>query len=141
MKTRVNNLRFSFYDIFIIMENSEIVLALVKIQVQFRFMHWQTTSFSQHKAYGEIYESLDGNIDEFVEACMGKHGRPKYTGGYTIDGEDLEEIELGEFLTQIEGFLISFNEVYDETKDSDLLNIRDEMLSDLNKLRYLLTLN
>ena len=32
------------------MENSEIVLALVKIQVQFRFMHWQTTSFSQHKA-------------------------------------------------------------------------------------------
>ena len=141
MKTGVINLRFLFYGIFISMEYSEIVLALVKIQVQFRFMHWQTTSFSQHKAYGEIYESLDGNIDEFVEACMGKHGRPKYTGGYTIDGEDLEEIELGEFLTQIEGFLISFNEVYDETKDSDLLNIRDEMLSDLNKLRYLLTLN
>ena len=141
MKTGVNNLRFSFILIFINMEYSEIVLSLVKIQVQFRFMHWQTTSFSQHKAYGEIYESLDGNIDEFVEACMGKHGRPKYTGGYTIDGEDLEEIELGEFLTQIEGFLISFNEVYDETKDSDLLNIRDEMLSDLNKLRYLLTLN
>ena len=123
------------------MENSEIVLSLVKIQVQFRFMHWQTTSFSQHKAYGEIYESLDGFIDDFVEACMGKHGRPKFLGGYTIDGEDLEEIELGEFLTQIEGFLISFTEIYDPQADSDLLNIRDEMLSSLNKLRYLLTLN
>ena len=122
------------------MENSEIVLALVKIQVQFRFMHWQTTSFSQHKAYGEIYESLDENIDDFVEACMGKHGRPKFLGGYTIDGEDLEEIELGEFLTQIEGFLISFTEIYDPQADSDLLNIRDEMLSEINKLKYLLTL-
>ena len=91
------------------MENSEIILTLVKIQVQFRFMHWQTTSFSQHKAYGEIYESLDENIDTFVEACMGKHGRPKYTGGYTIEGEDLEEIELSDFLNQINDFLISFN--------------------------------
>lgn len=141
MKTGVNDLRFLFNDIFINMENSEIVLSLVKIQVQFRFMHWQTTSFSQHKAYGEIYESLDENIDDFVEACMGKHGRPKFLGGYTIDGEDLEEIELGEFLTQVEGFLISFTEIYDPQADSDLLNIRDEMLSSLNKLRYLLTLN
>ena len=123
------------------MENSEIILALVKIQVQFRFMHWQTTSFSQHKAYGEIYESLDENIDDFVEACMGKHGRPKFSGGYSIEGEDLEEIELGQFLTQVEAFLISFTEIYDPQADSDLLNIRDEMLSSLNKLRYLLTLN
>ena len=132
---------FLFYDIFISMEYSEIVLALVKIQVQFRFMHWQTTSLAQHKAYGKIYETLDGLIDDFVEACMGKHGRPKFSGGYNIDGEDLEEIELGEFLTQIEGFLISFTEIYDPQADSDLLNLRDEMLAALNKLRYLLTLN
>ena len=123
------------------MEYSEIVLALVKIQVQFRFMHWQTTSFSQHKAYGKIYKSLDGFIDDFVEACMDKHGRPKFSGGYNIEGEDLEEIELGELLNQVEGFLLSFNEIYDQQLDSDLLNIRDEMLSSLNKLRYLLTLN
>ena len=28
-----------------------------------------------------------------------------------------------------------------EEKDTDLLNLRDEMLSQLNKLKYLLTLN
>ena len=123
------------------MENTEIIIALVQIQTQFRMLHWQTTSYSKHQAFGGIYSSLDGTIDEFVEACMGKHGRPKFSGGYTIEGEDLEEIELGEFLTQVEGFLISFNEVYNPQADSDLLNIRDEMLSSLNKLRYLLTLN
>ena len=95
----------------------------------------------ENQAHGKIYETLDGLIDDFVEACMGKHGRPKFSGGYNIDGEDLEEIELGEFLTQIEGFLISFTEIYDPQADSDLLNLRDEMLAALNKLRYLLTLN
>ena len=140
MKTGVNNLRFSFILIFINMEYSEIVLSLVKIQVQFRFMHWQTTSFSQHKAYGEIYESLDGNIDEFVEACMGKHGRPKFSGGYQISGEDIAEMDLDAFIEQTCDFLISLTETFDPQQDSDLLNLRDEMLGDVNKLKYLLTL-
>ena len=122
------------------MENSEIVLALVKIQVQFRFMHWQTTSFSQHKAYGEIYESLDGLIDDFVEACMGKHGRPSYQGGYTIQGQDISEISVQNFIDGVCIFLVEFTEVYDPQLDSDLLNLRDEMLHGFNKLKYLLTL-
>jgi hypothetical protein len=31
--------------------------------------------------------------------------------------------------------------VYDSSSDSDLLNIRDEILAEFNKLKYLLTLN
>jgi hypothetical protein len=122
------------------MENSEIVLSLVKIQVQFRFMHWQTTSFSQHKAYGEIYESLDGFIDDFVEACMGKHGRPSYEGGYTIQGQDISEISVQNFVDGVCIFLIELTGVFDPQIDSDLLNLRDEMLHGFNKLKYLLTL-
>jgi hypothetical protein len=30
--------------------------------------------------------------------------------------------------------------MYDEKMDSDILNIRDEIMADLNKLKYLLTL-
>ena len=123
------------------MNHSEIIKRLVELQIQLKFLHWQTKSYAKHQAYGNLYGDLDELIDDFVEACMGKHGRPKFSGGYSIEGEDLEEIELGELLTQVEGFLISFNEVYDPQADSDLLNIRDEMLSSLNKLRYLLTLN
>ena len=122
------------------MEYTEIILNLVKIQVQFRFMHWQTTSFSQHKAYGEIYESLDENIDTFVEACMGKHGRPKYIGGYQINGMDAKEMDLQSFIDETCNFLISLTDHFDSKKDSDLLNLRDEMLQGINKLKYLLTL-
>ena len=38
-------------------------------------------------------------------------------------------------------FLISLTNVYDPSSDSDLLNIRDEILAEFNKLKYLLTLN
>ena len=37
-------------------------------------------------------------------------------------------------------FLISLSNMLDPSKDSDLLNIRDEILSSLNQLKYLLTL-
>lgn len=122
------------------MENTEIIIALVQIQTQFRMLHWQTDTLSTHQAFGEIYESLNGRIDEFVETCMGKHGRPKFSGGYQISGEDIDEMDLDAFIEQTCDFLISLTETFDPQQDSDLLNLRDEMLGDVNKLKYLLTL-
>jgi hypothetical protein len=122
------------------MEKSEIILKLVEIQTQFRFLHWQTTSYAKHIAYGDVYSSLNDNIDTFVEACMGKHGRPKYEGGASIGFEDIDEISLQEFIDGVCDFLVGLTDEYDTSKDSDLLNVRDEMLSDINKLKYLLTL-
>jgi hypothetical protein len=37
-------------------------------------------------------------------------------------------------------FLIGLNDILDKVQDSDLLNIRDEILGSLNQLKYLLTL-
>jgi hypothetical protein len=122
------------------MENTEIITALVQIQTQFRMLHWQTMTYASHQAFGGIYSSLDETIDEFVEACMGKYGRPKFSGGYQISGEDIDEMDLDTFITQTCDFLISLTETFDPTQDSDLLNLRDEMLGEVNKLKYLLTL-
>jgi hypothetical protein len=47
---------------------------------------------------------------------------------------------LGAFISQTCDFLISLTETFDPQEDSDLLNLRDEMLSEVNKLKYLLTL-
>lgn len=122
------------------MEHSEIILTLEEIQVQMRHLHWQTQSYAQHKAFDFIFESLEDHIDRFVEVCMGKHGRPDFTGGYQLSGKDISELDIEHFINQICEFLISFDMVYNDKQDSDLLNIRDEMLADFNKLKYLLTL-
>jgi hypothetical protein len=44
------------------------------------------------------------------------------------------------FLQEIKTYLIDLTNELDTSKDTDLLNIRDEMLGEVNKLAYLLTL-
>lgn len=120
--------------------NSEVIAKLVQIQNQFRFMHWQTHSYAKHKAYGNIYEELTDLIDGFVESCMGKHGRPEYLGGLTLEFDDLSQMSLQQFIDDTVDFLLSFDQIFDEVSDSDLLNVRDEMLQLINKGKYLFTL-
>jgi hypothetical protein len=71
---------------------------------------------------------------------MGKHGRPEYLGGLTLEFEDLSEMSLQQFIDETVDFLISFDQIFDEVTDSDLLNVRDEMLQLINKGKYLFTL-
>jgi DNA-binding ferritin-like protein len=118
----------------------EVILKLVQIQNQFRFLHWQTTGDAKHRAYGGIYETLDDLMDTFAEACMGKHGRFEFENEFAIMFQDIKSISVQEFVDGITEFLISFNEIFDNKYDSDLLNLRDEMLAEINKLKYLLTL-
>jgi len=118
----------------------EVVKNLLIIQSQFRICHWQTEYDAQHKAFGFIYEELDDKIDMFVETCMGKHGRFNFEGGGTsLELFNLGDMDVDQFVNSCIGFLVSLNEMYDPNMDSDLLNIRDEIMGDLNKLKYLLT--
>ena len=106
---------------------------------QVRMFHWQTKSYARHQAYGMFYDSFGELIDDFIEAQMGKYGRVKTVK--PIELQNLDEVEIDGFLNELEQFLLSFNKEYDQVEDSDLLNIRDETLGKLNKLRYLLTLD
>ena len=119
----------------------QIVMSLVQYQTQFRIMHWQTTSYARHNAYGGIYSSLDDNIDGFVESMMGKYGRFELPeGGSEFKIFNLKSLEINSFISTVTEFLLNLNQELSPEKDTDLLNIRDEILGDVNKLRYLLTL-
>ena len=118
----------------------QIVTTLLEIQTQFKILHWQTFSEARHVAYGNIYDSLGENIDEFVEVMMGKSGRFKLPEeGAQLKIFNLKSLEINSFLTAAIEFLISLTKQLDQERDTDLLNIRDEMLGDVNKLKYLLT--
>jgi DNA-binding ferritin-like protein len=117
----------------------KVITPLLKIQNQLRIFHWQTTSYAQHKAFGKAYEALDGHIDEFVEVYMGKYGRVRAKMTYNIELDNLAD----DYLAYVNDFIAYLHEMSNEleaSRDSDLLNIRDTMLSELNRLKYLLTL-
>ena len=115
----------------------QIVMQLIQMEQQMRIFHWQTKSFARHSAFGGIYGTLGDLIDTFAEAWMGKNGRVRVSGPIDLQdiGGDVEAIVDG-YINE----LIAFTDVLDPQKDTDLLNIRDEILGEFNKLKYLLTL-
>jgi DNA-binding ferritin-like protein len=119
--------------------HSEIIIFLMNYQQQLRGLHWQTKSFARHNAYGGMYEKLDDFIDTFAEVSMGKYGRIVFKNT-SLNIFDIESPELSDYLTGVVEFLNSISDKLDET-DTDLLNLRDEILAETNKLKYLLTLS
>jgi hypothetical protein len=118
----------------------EITLKLVQIQLQFKFLHWQTFGDAKHKAYGEIYDSMGKNIDRLVESMMGKYGRIQFDSEFSIMFQDISALSVQNFMDGITEFLVGMTEQLDPKYDSDLLNIRDEILGDINQTKYRLTL-
>ena len=113
---------------------------LLGLQIQMKINHWQTKGYARHNAFGGFYDSLSDLIDTFVESAMGKYGR------FTLDEEtktiqlsNLSELDMKGMVSTVRDALVQMSEQLDSS-DTDLLNIRDEILGELNKLSYLLTL-
>ena len=116
----------------------DIVTAMLTIRNQIKLYHWQTGSFARHKATDDFTASLDENIDAFVEIYMGKYGRPKVTG--TISLTNFSESAAASFVAKQVKYLSEVLPKKLSPEDTDLLNLRDEILADVNKTRYLFTL-
>jgi hypothetical protein len=112
--------------------------SFLRIQNQLRVFHWQSHTYTQHKALGKTYEEFDSLIDQFVEVAMGKYG--KRNNDIIFNIEIINNInQLDTFLKDTLQFLKDITQHLEED-DTDLLNIRDEMLALFHRLAYLLTL-
>ena len=113
-----------------------------QMREQIKLYHWQTHLYSRHKATDDVLETLDKTIDEFVEVYMGKYGRPKMTEKQgCIKITNLSEKQAVQFIKRcVQHLLTDVVKGLTPEKDSDLINLRDEMLGALNQLLYLFTL-
>ncbi|MFA5696303.1 MAG: DUF5856 family protein [Bacilli bacterium] len=93
-----------------------------------RLTHWETNSFALHKAAEEIQGTLEGLMDTFVEAAVGSNEgkRPVFKDTVT---KCIDPDTLVDYLKSL------------PTRDSTLLNIRDEMVAAVYKFKYLKTLS
>ena len=108
---------------------------------QIKLYHWQTTSYARHKATDDVIKELDGNIDSFVEIYIGKYGRSRVgTATNTITVRNLGDAAAIRFVKESIGYLAGPLTKSLGPRDTDLTNIRDEMMGNLNQLLYLFTL-
>ena len=123
--------------------DKEITVYFLEMLMMVKLFHWKTHSFATHKATDELYESLNEHIDSFIEVLLGKTGsRINLTQKRSISLVDLNsQASLKARIDQFKKYLVSLNtnRAVVSMTDTDLLNIRDEILGDLNKFLYLLT--
>jgi hypothetical protein len=115
----------------------QVITPLIQFQQQMRIFHWQSDTYAQHEAFGRIYKNMDELIDTFIENYMGIFGKSKPTTQFSFVLEPFTDENLIIVLDSFEEYLKEMQYEFDYT---DLLNIRDSMLSELNTLKYLLTL-
>ena len=114
---------------------------MLTLRNQVKIYHWETRVFARHKATDELIDKLDDNIDKFVEVYIGKYGRPNLnlrTG--TIRIRNFNDQEAPALLKQAINWMTTKLPKLLKSTDTDLLNIRDEILADLNQSLYLFTL-
>jgi hypothetical protein len=71
---------------------------------------------------------------------MGKYGRPTFEPEFGLMFQDISSLSMQNFLDGITEFFVGMSEQLNSKYDTDLLNLRDEMLALINKSKYLLTL-
>ena len=120
-----------------------LITNLLTLHNQLKVYHWQTRSYAAHIAFGGAYDVLTLLIDQFIAVYQGKNGLLKAQNNFTITLRNLNGDEdvtkfIEAFLDYLMGPLVNG---LDTARDTDLMNIRDEMSAELNKLKYLLTLS
>ena len=79
-------------------------------------------------------------MDKFVEIMLGKDESRLENLSKNLELLNTSsKTEFKDRAYQYRNFLIKLNSMLDKELDSDLLNIRDELLGDINQFLYLLT--
>tara|TARA_Y100000816_G_scaffold223475_1_gene168430 strand:- start:657 stop:1139 length:483 start_codon:yes stop_codon:yes gene_type:complete len=135
MKTRsVNKSLISF--------EKEVLVKFLEMLNAVKLFHWKTYSFAIHEATDKLYESLNKNIDRFMEVLIGKMQNKIDIGRRTLTLKHTPTLES--FKSEIisyKTYLVNLDnhKALKTMSNSDLFSIRDEILGDLNLFLYLST--
>jgi hypothetical protein len=138
-RKNINNNTGSNMSVFL----KQITVVFLETLMMVKLYHWKTHSYATHKATDQLYDSLNDNIDKFIEVLLGKTGsRIDLMSKKTISLIDLNSEEsLKSKIMSLKNYFVGLdnNKALSTMSNSDLFNIRDEILADLNQFLYLLT--
>jgi DNA-binding ferritin-like protein len=104
---------------------------------QLHLLHWQTTSYAQHKTLGKLYEYVQDFKDGVVEKIMGYTG--KRPGVYKI--EALSGADSNSVVTALMDFSSNLKRYAESNSYHDIANLADALSGEAAKTKYLLTLS
>ena len=118
-------------------ELNEICMNLLNHQIVMKLFHFQTTTYGAHKASDAYLEKFAGLMDQFLEVAQGIYGKVSLSR-YAVSGNTHKNETINTHLNGMISYLKhKINTIL--SNYTELINLRDELLSDLEQLKYLLT--
>ncbi len=121
----------------------EITIIFFEMLMMVKLFHWKTHIYATHKSTDDLYDKLNNHIDTFIEVLLGKSGiRTDLSGQKNIRLFDLSnQSKLKMEIERAKTYLVGLenHKALQTMSNTDLFNIRDEILGDLNQFLYLLT--
>lgn len=120
----------------------ELAIYFLLVTNKLKIYHWATKSYARHVASQALYESLSDNVDKFMETIQGMENKrliipPNQSIQYKNENDKTIVTFLQNFANWLKDTLpTTFNK-----KETELSNIRDDMLTDVNKTLYLFSLD
>ena len=119
----------------------QIAVLFTNMRDQMKFYHWTTKSYSRHKASDKLVNSLTTNIDLFIESMQGSRGvKLSVPSNSQVDLSNINDEDIITVLTTFRQYLSETLPTLLNRNDTELLNIRESMLTDVNQTLYLFML-
>ena len=112
---------------------------------QTKLLHWQSMLYGQHKALDELFEGIIDKGDELAQTIMGKYGRPVLNDDQLcltlMNYANPEKGDLSDFMDHLyKCYSLECKSIFENSKDPEILNIIDEIVSLVDKTKYLISL-
>lgn len=102
--------------------------------IRVKEIHWNTTSNAEHELCDEIQDDFMECEDDFTECCMGIEGKHFQIGKLLPLLPNSES--LVPLLKEFEKDILSMKKKCNDTTESGLLNVLDDMMQCVNKYKY-----
>lgn len=104
---------------------------------QLHLLHWQTQSYAEHMALGDLYDYVHGLKDDVIEKLMGYMGRRPSV--YKL--EPLTSTSAPAVVSELMDFASSLKSYAETNSYHDIANLADSLSGEAAKVKYLLTLS
>lgn len=118
---------------------NQLMNQLLTLQNQIKLYHWQTKSYARHKGADQLFTKMVELIDKVMEVYQGRYNTVSVNNKTNeIKLENLNDDNILEFLETMRDFFVKeFPEFVNKNTNTDLLNLRDEILANINQTIYL----
>ena len=116
---------------------NEIMKFFFTLQLLNKMYHLTTTSFARHKATDAFDDDIQKHIDKFAEVYIGRYNVKINITKLNFNPEFLSDDGIERLFINSVTYLENLDRFVSNT---ELLNIRDELLADVNKTLYLFRL-